>query len=160
MLFLAETDDKKYKQFMTQMSKVEKVRHISDLVTFDGQIELTQAQVKEIQAVLAPKVQEAAITTEKSTMFLYDNIKRLGLDMLAISKTAENIQDVFQTLYKTSYMCADENTQDIDSTRYFYKSSSEAFSQFSGHMQSVSKYLLLDTSKFFEYTALEGERIG
>ena len=27
-------------------------------------------------------------------------------------------------------------------------------------MQSVSKYLLQDTSKFFEYVALEGERIG
>lgn len=48
----------------------------------------------------------------------------------------------------------------MDSTRYFYKSSSEAFSQYAAHMQSVSKYLLQDTAKFFEYVALEGERIG
>jgi hypothetical protein len=41
---------------MQQISKVERVRNIQDLVTFDGQIELTQAQVKDIQAVLAPKV--------------------------------------------------------------------------------------------------------
>ena len=90
---------------------------------------MTQDQVKEINTILQPKVQEAAISVEKSTMFLADNIKRFGLDILSIAKTAENLQDVFQTMHKTSYQVGDESTQsDMESTRYFYKSSSEAFS--------------------------------
>jgi hypothetical protein len=52
---------------------------------------LTQDQVKDIQTILQPKVQEAAISVEKSTMFLADNIKRFGLDILSIAKTAENL---------------------------------------------------------------------
>jgi hypothetical protein len=37
-------------------------------------------------------------------MFLHENIKRLGMDMQSMAKTAENIQDAFQTLFKTSYV--------------------------------------------------------
>lgn len=40
MVFVAETDEKRYKQNMGIMNKYEKVRQLSDLVTFDGSIEL------------------------------------------------------------------------------------------------------------------------
>ncbi len=86
------------------MQKFDKVKQVSDLVTYDGKIELSQGQAQEILSVLAPKVQQAAVHTEKSTMFLHENIKRLGLDMQSMAKTAENIQDAFQTLFKTSYV--------------------------------------------------------
>ncbi len=95
MIFLAETDEKQYKSNLASMAKFEKVKHISDLVTISGKVELTQDQVREIQNVLAPKVQKTALITEKSTMLLHENFKRLGLDMAAISKTAANIQDTF-----------------------------------------------------------------
>lgn len=36
MVFVAETDEKRYKQNMGIMNKYEKVRQLSDLVTFDG----------------------------------------------------------------------------------------------------------------------------
>lgn len=77
------------------MNKFEKVKLISELVTYEGKIELTQGQVTDILANLAPKVHLAATQTEKSTMFLHENIKRLGLDLQSIAKTAENIQDTF-----------------------------------------------------------------
>lgn len=41
MTFLAETDEKRFKSTMTLMSKFEKVKLVADLVTYDGQIELT-----------------------------------------------------------------------------------------------------------------------
>lgn len=41
MIFLAETDEKKYKQALQAMAKFEKVKILDDLVTFDGNIELT-----------------------------------------------------------------------------------------------------------------------
>ncbi len=42
MVFVAETDEKRYKQNMNAMAKFEKVKQLSDLVTFDGSIELNQ----------------------------------------------------------------------------------------------------------------------
>jgi hypothetical protein len=41
MIFLAETDEKQYKSNLASMSKFEKVKHISDLVTISGKVELT-----------------------------------------------------------------------------------------------------------------------
>jgi hypothetical protein len=77
------------------MNKFEKVKLISEIVTYEGKIELTQGQVTDVLSNLAPKVNLAATQTEKSTMFLHENIKRLGLDLQSIAKTAENIQDTF-----------------------------------------------------------------
>lgn len=45
MVFVAETDEKRYKQNIAVMAKYEKVRLLQDLVTFDGSIELSQQQV-------------------------------------------------------------------------------------------------------------------
>ena len=94
-------------------------------------------------------------------MFLHENIKRLGLDMQSMAKTAENIQDAFQTLFKTSYVDqSQEVTQEQEQVKYFYKSSMEAFSAYAAHLSTTSKFFLLDQAKFYEYIALEGERIG
>ena len=41
MVFLTENDEKKYKQSFSQMLKIEPVRKLEDLVTFDGQVELS-----------------------------------------------------------------------------------------------------------------------
>ena len=56
-----------------------------------GGIELSQKEVYGIMQELAPEVKQAATNTEKSTMYLHENIKRFGLDLLSLSKTAENI---------------------------------------------------------------------
>ena len=56
MTFLAETDEKRFKAVMMLMQKFEKVRQVSDLVTYDGKIELNQGQVQEILSALAQKV--------------------------------------------------------------------------------------------------------
>lgn len=66
------------------MAKYEKVKSFGGLVTFEGQIELTQQQVLDVQMVLAGKVEQTAVTTEKATMSLYESIKRLGLDLYAV----------------------------------------------------------------------------
>jgi hypothetical protein len=36
----------------------------------------------------------------------------------------------------------------------------EAFSAYSAHLITISKFFLYDQAKFYEYVALEGERIG
>ena len=36
----------------------------------------------------------------------------------------------------------------------------EAFSAYAAHLSTTSKFFLLDQAKFYEYIALEGERIG
>jgi hypothetical protein len=41
---------------MLLMQKFEKVKQVSELVTYDGKIELSQGQAQEILTVLAPKV--------------------------------------------------------------------------------------------------------
>ena len=56
MTFLAETDEKRFKAVMLLMQKFEKVKQVSELVTYDGKIELSQGQAQEILTVLAPKV--------------------------------------------------------------------------------------------------------
>jgi hypothetical protein len=71
-------------------------------------------------------------------MFLSENIKRFGMDLLSLSRTAENIQDAFKTLLHTSYGIdsAQSNVEgdSADYAKYFYKSSAEAFSAISAHM--------------------------
>jgi len=105
---------------------------------------------------LAPEVRRAATNTEKSTMYLHQNIKRFGLDLLSLSKTAENIQDSFHTLLRTCYIDDQQSTE----AKKFYKSSMEAFSALGAHMSTLSKYMSEDCSKVYEYISLEGERIG
>ena len=56
MTFLAETDEKRFKAVMLLMQKFDKVKQVSELVTYDGKIELSQGQAQEILTVLAPKV--------------------------------------------------------------------------------------------------------
>jgi hypothetical protein len=41
MTFLAEYDEKRFKTVMLLMQKFEKVKQVSDLVTYDGKIELS-----------------------------------------------------------------------------------------------------------------------
>ena len=78
---------------------------------------------------------EAANTTEKTTMFLHENMKRLGLDMLSISRTSANISDTFKTLLKTSYQIdTSSSPENEESGKYFYKSSMEVFSAYAAHM--------------------------
>lgn len=89
-------------------------------------------------------------------MYLHENIKRFGLDLLSLSKTAENIQDSFQTLERTCYIDDKQSTE----AKKFYKSSMEAFSSLGAHMSTLSKYMVEDCSKVYEYISLEGERIG
>jgi hypothetical protein len=162
MSFVSETDEKRYRQEFTKMTKLQPVKQIADLITMNGQIELTQEQVSELQKTLQPKILQEAQTAEKSTMFLYNNIKRFGLDMQSLAKTSENIQYAFKTLLNTSYAIDPEKQtgESSDYAKYFYKSSMEAFSAYSAHMNQVAKYMLDDASKFFEYLMLEGEKIG
>lgn len=40
---------------------------------------------------MLPKVRDAATDQERATMYLAANVKRFALDMMAMSKTAENI---------------------------------------------------------------------
>ncbi len=51
-------------------------------------------------------------------------------------------------------------SQEQEQVKYFYKSSMEAFSAYAAHLSTTSKFFLLDQAKFYEYIALEGERIG
>ena len=104
---------------------------LDDLVTYEGNIELTQQHANDMLTKLAPKVIEAAQSTEKTTLFLAENIKRLGLDFISLSKTAENISDSFKTLLKNAYVGKSESE---DSTKYFYKASMEVFSAYAAHL--------------------------
>lgn len=141
---------------MANMLKVPQVRQIQDVVTMAGSIELSPQDVFEILTNLAPKVREAATNTEKSTMYLHENIKRFGLDLLSLSKTAENIQDSFHTLLRTCYIDEQQSTE----AKKFYKSSMETFSALGSHMSTISQYMAEDCSKVYEYISLEGGRIG
>lgn len=158
MIFLAETDEKKYKQALQTMAKQDKVRVLDDLVTFDGHIELTQQQAQDIVSSLLPKVVQAAQSTEKTTLFLAENMKRMGLDFMALGKTAENISDCFKTLLRTSYLGTSE--AEDDGAKHFLKASMEVFSQYAAHMQNQGQYFTQDVAKFYEFSGLQGERIG
>jgi hypothetical protein len=95
MAFVSETDDKQFKKTCDDMAKFKTVTRIWDLVTEEGQIELSEQQMKEISLVLAPKMHKAAIETEKTHVLLHENIRRLGNDLMCVSRTAESIKDTF-----------------------------------------------------------------
>lgn len=66
MSFLAETDDKNYKNTLAAMEKFKGVTKLADLVTFDGTVTITEQQVRDITKTLEPKVKLAATQTEKA----------------------------------------------------------------------------------------------
>lgn len=65
-------------------------------------------------------------------------MKRMGLDFMALAKTAENISDCFKTLLKTSYLGTSE--VEDDGAKHFLKASMEVFSQYAAHMQNQGHY--------------------
>jgi len=56
MAFVSETDEKQFRKIFDEMNKVKAANRIWDLVTEEGQIELSEPQMKEITSVLAPKM--------------------------------------------------------------------------------------------------------
>ena len=76
------------------------------------------------------------------------------------SKTIANIQDLFQTMLRTSKTLGASNEQEKEIARIFYKSSMETFAQWATQMQAASTYLQDEQSKFFEYLSLQGQRLG
>ena len=48
MIFLTETDEKRYKATISEISKTKNIHRLADLVTEEGVVTLTQDQVKDI----------------------------------------------------------------------------------------------------------------
>jgi hypothetical protein len=71
MSFLTEADDKKYTGERNTMLKQKHVVTIEELVTPDGKIDLSTADVERIRSELAKKVTRVSTQTEKSYIYLH-----------------------------------------------------------------------------------------
>ena len=87
MVFLSEQDEKTYKKSLVEVQKFEKVSKLCDVVTEFGQIEVTQDHVRDIEGGLAHKLRTVSTSTEKSYIYLHQQMKTLATDMEGASYT-------------------------------------------------------------------------
>lgn len=71
MSFLTEVEDSKYKAEKATMLKQKKVVTIEELVTPDGRIELSTAQVDQIRKEVGQRVMRVSTATEKGYIYLH-----------------------------------------------------------------------------------------
>ena len=132
MSFLTEIDDGKYTGEKTTMLKQKKVILIEDIVTPEGRIDLSIADVDKIRQELSQKVTKVSSQTENGYIYLHQQMRRLAGDMSVAAQTAENIRDTFGSLHKTSYELQDSGSAESESdqqTRFFYQTTREVFSK-------------------------------
>lgn len=144
MSFLTEADAKKYAKDHEAMGKQEKIQKIDDFITQDGRLTLTIPNVDEIRSVLQGKVRSASDQTEKAYVYLHQQMQRLAQDLRNTAQTIETIRDTFDTLSKTTYdlqMDSEEDIENQNQIRYFYKINKETFSAWSVQMQQVSDHV-------------------
>ena len=60
----------------------------------------------------------------------------------------------------TNIAFSSADSQGDEQVRYFYKSCSEAFSAYAAHISEVAEFIHKGPEKYFEFTGLEGERVG
>ena len=103
MSFLTEIDEAKYRTEKTVMLKQKKVVSLEELVTPDGKINLSVGEVDQIRNEVWKRVSQVSIQTEKSLIYVHQQMRRLAQDLSMAAQTAENIRDTFSALHRTTY---------------------------------------------------------
>ena len=90
-------------------------------------------------------------------------MSRLALDLSNAAHTIETIREAFESLSKTTYDLQNETQEDVENQeniRFFYKVNKETFATWSVQMQQISEHLKTSQTRFFENFANQGERVA